>query len=89
MTGIKEEGIIEISFADNGPGIRSEILGKVFDPFFTTKPVGKGMGLGLSVSYGIIKNHGGDIHALSEEGKGATFIIELPILEEPAFNFQF
>ncbi len=89
MTGIKGESIIEISFADNGPGIRSEILGKVFDPFFTTKPVDKGTGLGLSISYGIIKDHGGDIYALSEEGKGATFIIELPILEEPAFNFRF
>jgi two-component system NtrC family sensor kinase len=89
MTGIKEESIIEISFTDNGPGIRSEILGKVFDPFFTTKPVDKGTGLGLSISYGIIRDHGGDIYALSEEGKGATFIIELPILEEPAFNFQF
>ncbi|MGE5443082.1 MAG: GAF domain-containing protein [Ignavibacteriales bacterium] len=89
MTRVKGEGIVEISFADNGPGIRSEILGKVFDPFFTTKSVGKGTGLGLSISYRIIKDHGGDIYALSEEGKGATFIIELPILEEPAFNFRF
>jgi signal transduction histidine kinase/putative methionine-R-sulfoxide reductase with GAF domain len=78
----KEEGTIEICFNDDGPGIPKEILGKIFDPFFTTKPVGEGTGLGLSVSYGIIKEHGGKICALSEEGKGTNFIIEIPILEE-------
>jgi signal transduction histidine kinase len=82
-TRVKEEGVVDISFSDNGPGIPKEILGKVFDPFFTTKPVGKGTGLGLSISYGIIRDHGGDIYALSEDGKGATLIIELPIFEEP------
>lgn len=82
-TRIKDEGVVEISFADSGPGICNEILGKIFDPFFTTKPVGKSTGLGLSISYGIIRDHGGNIYALSEEGKGATFVIELPILEEP------
>ncbi len=74
--------IIEISFSDNGPGISNKNLKKIFDPFFTTKPVGKGTGLGLSVSYGIIKEHGGEIFALSEESKGAVFIIELPLLKE-------
>jgi CheY-like chemotaxis protein len=84
-TRVKKEGVIEISFTDTGPGIPKEIIGKIFDPFFTTKPVGEGTGLGLPVAYGIIKEHGGRIYALSEEGKGATFIIELPILkEEPA-----
>ena len=78
----REEGIIEISFADDGPGIPKAILGKIFDPFFTTKPIGEGTGLGLSVSYGIIKEHGGRIYALSEERKETNFIIELPILEE-------
>ena len=77
-----EDGIIEISFSDDGPGIPKENLKRVFDPFFTIKPVGKGTGLGLSISYGIVKDHGGEIYALSEEGKGATFIIELPILKE-------
>lgn len=89
MTRVKKEGVVEISFTDNGPGIRNEMLGKVFDPFFTTKPVGKGTGLGLSISYGIIRDHDGNIYALSEEGKGTTFTIELPILEEPTFNFRF
>ncbi|MGE5445777.1 MAG: PAS domain S-box protein [Ignavibacteriales bacterium] len=76
------EVIIEVSFSDSGPGISSKNLKKIFDPFFTTKPVGKGTGLGLSVSYGIIKEHGGEIYALSEEGRGATFIIELPMVKE-------
>jgi PAS domain S-box-containing protein len=79
---INPEGkVIEISFNDDGPGISNKNLKKIFDPFFTTKPVGKGTGLGLSVSYGIIKEHGGEIYALSEEGKGAKFIIELPMIK--------
>lgn len=79
---INPEGeVIEISFNDNGPGISNKNLKKIFDPFFTTKPVGKGTGLGLSVSYGIVKEHGGEIYALSEEGKGAKFIIELPMIK--------
>ncbi len=80
---VNPEGeVVEILFRDNGPGISSKNLKKIFDPFFTTKPVGKGTGLGLSVSYGIIKEHGGEIYALSEEGRGATFVIELPIVKE-------
>jgi len=54
-------------------------LGHIFDPFFTTKEVGEGTGLGLSICHGIINEHGGRIFAQSELGKGATFIIELPI----------
>jgi signal transduction histidine kinase/ActR/RegA family two-component response regulator len=73
--------MILIEFTDTGPGIPKENLIKIFDPFFTTKEIGKGTGLGLSVSYGIIKEHGGSIYALSEPGKGATFVIELPIVE--------
>jgi PAS domain S-box-containing protein len=82
--------VIEISFIDSGPGIPKEILEKVFKPFFTTKPIGKGTGLGLSVSYGIVKEHGGEIYALSEEDKGTTLIIELPILkaEVPAVGVE-
>jgi len=71
--------IIRASFADDGPGIAKENLGHLFDPFFTTKEVGKGTGLGLSICYGIITEHGGRIYAESELGKGATFIVELPI----------
>jgi signal transduction histidine kinase/ActR/RegA family two-component response regulator len=77
------ENIIFIEFTDTGPGIPKESLNKIFDPFFTTKEIGKGTGLGLSISYGIIKEHGGNIYALSEPDKGATFVIELPIMEVP------
>jgi len=70
---------IRASFTDDGPGIAQENLRHLFDPFFTTKEVGKGTGLGLSISYGIITQHDGRIYAESELGKGATFIIELPI----------
>ena len=73
-----EKGGVELRVADNGPGISKEIQGKVFDPFFTTKPAGQGTGLGLSVTYGIVKDHGGEIHLESEEGVGTTFIITLP-----------
>lgn len=75
------EDMIFIEFTDTGPGIPKENLNKIFDPFFTTKEIGKGTGLGLSISYGIIKEHGGNIYALSELNKGATFVIELPIVE--------
>ena len=73
------DGIIKISFTDDGPGIPPDIMNRIFDPFFTTKEVGKGTGLGLSICYGIVTNQGGRIYAQSQEGKGATFIIELPI----------
>ena len=76
------ENRIRISFADDGPGIAKENLSKVFDPFFTTKDVGVGTGLGLSLSHGIITEHNGRIYAESEEGNGATFIIELPVVAE-------
>ena len=67
-----------ITFEDNGAGIPAEHLGRVFDPFFTTKDIGEGTGLGLSVSYGIIKDHGGDIRVESELGKYTRFVIHLP-----------
>ncbi len=70
---------IRAIFADDGPGITKENLRHLFDPFFTTKEVGKGTGLGLSICHGIITEHGGRIYAKSESGKGATFIVELPI----------
>ena len=72
-------GNIEVSFSDDGPGISPENMRKLFSPFFTTKEVGKGTGLGLSICYGIVTNHGGRIYARSELGKGATFVVELPV----------
>jgi len=69
---------LEIILRDNGHGIPREAMGRIFDPFFTTKGT-KGTGLGLSVSYGIMRQHGGDIHIQSEEGKGTTVTIRLPI----------
>ena len=63
---------------DNGEGIAPENLAKIFDPFFTTKPEGKGVGLGLAVSYGIIQAHGGDIEVKSQVGEGTTFTVSLP-----------
>jgi two-component system NtrC family sensor kinase len=70
--------MIRVTIADTGPGITKENLSKIFDPFFTTKPVGQGTGLGLSLCYGIIKEHNGSIQVASEFGKGATFTIEIP-----------
>jgi PAS domain S-box-containing protein len=68
-----------IEFEDNGPGIASELVNKIFDPFFTTKEVGKGTGLGLSMAYGIMKEHDGSISAESGPGRGAKFVVTLPI----------
>jgi len=76
---IKKDNNIEISISDNGTGIPESIKNKIFQPFFTTKPTGQGTGLGLSMSYDIIKAHGGVIKIDSNEGEGATFIIRLPI----------
>jgi two-component system, NtrC family, sensor kinase len=70
---------IEISVKDNGPGIPAEIKDKIFQPFFTTKPTGQGTGLGLSLSYDIVKAHGGELKVETNEGEGSSFIIQLPI----------
>ena len=70
---------VSIKFKDTGEGISEENLNSIFDPFFTTKKEGKGTGLGLSISHGIIENHGGEISVNSKEGKGTTFIIDLPV----------
>lgn len=77
-------GFLAASFLDDGEGIPSHILPRIFDPFFTTKPTGKGAGLGLSVSLGIIRNHGGDIKVDSTAGEGTEFNVILPIAEVPA-----
>jgi PAS domain S-box-containing protein len=82
ITTEKRNNIIRISVRDNGPGIKSEVMDKIFNPFFTTREVGQGTGLGLSLCYGIIAEHKGKIYVESRPGKGATFIIELPVIEE-------
>ena len=73
-----------LEVADNGCGIAPHSLQKIFDPFFTTKPVGEGTGLGLSLSYGIVKKHHGDISVSSEVGRGTTFRVVLPIRQTAA-----
>ena len=69
---------VEIKVRDNGPGIPQKVLDKIFQPFFTTKPTGEGTGLGLSLSYDIVKAHGGELKVETKEGEGSTFIIQLP-----------
>jgi signal transduction histidine kinase len=68
---------IEITVRDNGMGISKSLQEKIFQPFFTTKPTGQGTGLGLSLSYDIVKAHGGELKVESTEGEGATFTIVL------------
>jgi signal transduction histidine kinase len=73
----KHNGKVKISVKDNGNGIPQKILDKIFQPFFTTKPTGQGTGLGLSLSYDIVKAHGGEIKVNTKEGEGSEFIIQL------------
>ncbi len=77
-----KDNTIRISFKDDGPGIVRENLDKIFNPFFTTREVGEGTGLGLSLCYGIITEHIGQIYARSQPNKGATFVVELPVISE-------
>jgi two-component system NtrC family sensor kinase len=79
ITTGKENSTVRISFADDGPGITEENLGRIFDPFFTTKEAGSGTGLGLSICHGIVNEHNGQIYAKSQLGKGTTIFMELPI----------
>ena len=78
----RESIVLEIS--DDGPGIAADVQPKVFDPFFTTKEVGKGTGLGLTVAYAIVQEHGGRIRVASNAGAGASFYVELPVSGTPA-----
>ncbi|MFN6461994.1 MAG: PAS domain S-box protein [Nostoc sp. DedVER02] len=83
-TLIQENRVI-ISIADNGPGMTEEIRKRLFDPFFTTKPVGKGTGMGLSISYQIVvQKHGGQIQCISAPGEGAEFVIMIPLHQQPS-----
>ncbi|HET7003025.1 MAG TPA: ATP-binding protein, partial [Puia sp.] len=75
----KTDGKIEISVKDNGNGIPQKVLNKIFQPFFTTKPAGQGTGLGLSLSYDVIKAHGGNIKVDTREGEFTEFVIQIPV----------
>jgi PAS domain S-box-containing protein len=79
VTTEQRDSIVKLSFADDGPGVPAENLSRMFDPFFTTKEAGKANGLGLSICHGIVAEHGGQIYARSELGKGTTIFVELPI----------
>jgi signal transduction histidine kinase len=82
------QGSVHIVFEDNGIGIAPELIDHVFDPFFTTKDVGEGAGLGLAVTYGIIKEHGGEITVESEPGRFTRFLIHLPLGHQKAAPLQ-
>ncbi|MEH2175876.1 PAS domain S-box protein [Nostoc sp.] len=80
-----QEDYVIIRVADNGPGMSEEVRKRLFDPFFTTKPVGKGTGMGLSISYQIVvQKHGGKIHCISAPGEGAEFVVMIPLKQEPS-----
>jgi signal transduction histidine kinase len=79
VTTKKQDDTLILSIRDNGSGIPQKVIDKIFQPFFTTKPAGNGTGLGLSLSYDIIKAHGGELKVKTHEGEGAEFIIELPL----------
>lgn len=83
-----DEKSIYVSIADTGKGIPPEIMNRIFEPFFTTKDIGQGKGLGLSVSYDIVRRHGGQIRVESVGGQGTTVTVVLPIKsEEPQNGF--
>jgi signal transduction histidine kinase/ActR/RegA family two-component response regulator len=80
--GMKVGRHLELTVKDTGHGMGPEVLERIFEPYYTTKEQGKGTGLGLSVIHGIIKNHGGDISVSSQVGKGTTFTVYLPLIDD-------
>jgi two-component system NtrC family sensor kinase len=81
-THLLAQNAVSIKFQDSGVGIPEENISKLFEPFFTTKKKGIGVGLGLSVAYGIVQEHGGSIYVQSKKGKGSTFNVRLPLRSE-------
>jgi len=81
IKSFSENGQAVVTVADTGTGIPKDIIDKIFEPFFTTKEVGKGTGLGVSISYGIVKDYEGTIEIKSKVGKGTTFELRFPVLE--------
>jgi signal transduction histidine kinase len=79
IRAVQESGVLQLTIEDTGSGIRPEHLSRIFDPFFTTRQIGQGAGLGLAICHTIIQQHDGRIWAQSPPGKGATFVIQLPI----------
>jgi signal transduction histidine kinase len=80
ISTMEDDGRVLVRLTDTGCGIKKDNLQRILEPFFSTKPVGQGTGLGLSVSYGIVRQHGGTLEVESEEGKGSTFTVVLPSL---------
>ncbi len=86
ITTSHEHGYLVVRVSDSGPGVPIEHQRRIFNPFFTTKPVGEGTGLGLSISDGIVREHGGRIRLESRAGGGASFVIELPVVDPISGN---
>ena len=84
---LKKSSRVSIRFEDTGIGIAKKNVSKIFEPFFTTKKKGKGVGLGLSVAYGLIRDHGGTIYVTPGKVKGNTFTVRLP-LKQSTFNID-
>lgn len=81
MQGVVYTALADMVIEDNGHGMSAEVLSRIFDPFFTTRDVGDGRGLGLTVSYAIVRQHGGQIEFQSSPGKGTVCTITLPCLD--------